>query len=172
MHKPFQTTKAVSKKSRRNAWKAKSLHYPFDVSNVARRLQETTALVARTVALAEHIRLSGGAETGTFVSLVLTMKPAVSSDELRLHELFKAQPPETAPRRRILLISQTTDHAPGTLVDQCEFTLITPSWLSRLCEECLGRRDDYDRAYEREILPAIAGFSRLFDSLAIDSAAS
>lgn len=138
------------------------------MSNVARCLRETTALIARTVALSQHIRLSGGAETDTFVSLVLTMKAAVSSDELRLHELFNAQSPETAPRRRFRMITQATCHAPGTLVEQCEFTLITPNWLARLCEESLGRREDYDRAFERDIRPAIAEFTRLFESLAID----
>lgn len=168
VHKPFQSPKPSPKKSRRNAWKSKSLNYPFDVSNVARCLRETTALIARTVALSQHIRLSGGAETDTFVSLVLTMKAAVSSDELRLHELFNAQSPETAPRRRFRMITQATCHAPGTLVEQCEFTLITPNWLARLCEESLGRREDYDRAFERDIRPAIAEFTRLFESLAID----
>jgi len=169
VHKPFQAPVGPAKKSRRIAWKSKSLNYPFDVSNVARCLRETTALVARTVALSRHIRLSGGAETETFVSLILTMKDAVSSDELRLHELFKVQSPETAPRRRLRLVTQATSHAPGTRVDQCEFTLITPGWLLRLCEECLGRRDDYDRAFVRDIRPAIDEFTRLFDSLVIDT---
>ncbi|RON44298.1 hypothetical protein BK666_18275 [Pseudomonas frederiksbergensis] len=169
VHKPFQAPKGLVKKSRRNAWKSKSLNYPFDVSNVARCLRETTALIARTVAFAHHIRLSGGAATDTFVSLVLTMQEAVSADELRMHELFNAQSPETAPRRRFRLITQATCHAPGTVVDQCEFTLITPNWLARLCEESLGRRDDYDLAFERDIQPAIAEFTRLFESLVIET---
>lgn len=170
VHKPFQAHKSVSTKSRSNAWKSKSLSYPFDVSNVARSLQETTALIARTVALAQHIRLSGGAESCAFVSLILTMKPAVSSDELRLHELLKVQSPETAPRQRFRLITQATSHAPGSTVDQCEFTLMTPDGLLKRCTECLGQRDDYDRAFEREIQPGIAAFTGLFESLVIDNA--
>ncbi|TBN36133.1 GIY-YIG nuclease family protein [Pseudomonas sp. BGI-2] len=163
VHKPVQVTAGVPA-SRENSRKSRQTTYPFDVSNVARCLRETTALVARTVGYASHICLEKFPGTHSFVSVILEMKEAVFSEELRLDQLFNAESPEPAPGRRFRLITQTTHHEPGTVVDKCDFTLITPQWLSKLCEECLRRRDDFDQVFERDNQPAIAEFARLFET--------
>ncbi|WP_460057134.1 GIY-YIG nuclease family protein [Pseudomonas sp. S2_D06] len=168
IHKPVEESGGLSA-STKGSRKSRHTIDLFDVSNVARCLRETTRLVSRTVNFAKNIRLSGSPETDTFVSLILDLKEGVLSDELRLKELFEVESPEPAPAERFRLIVQATYHEPGTIVDQCGFTLITPYWLSQMCERFLGRRDDFDNSFDLDIQPAVAEFTRMFESLEFET---
>ncbi|WP_429398814.1 hypothetical protein [Pseudomonas laurylsulfatiphila] len=168
IHKPVEESGGLSA-SAKGSRKSRHTIDLFDVSNVSRCLHETTRLVSRTVNFAKSIRLSGSPETDTFVSLILDLKEGVLSDELRLKELFEVESPEPAPAERFRLIVQATYHEPGTIVDQCGFTLITPHWLSQMCERFLGRRDDFDNSFDLDIQPAVAEFTSMFESLEFET---
>ncbi|AWY40132.1 MULTISPECIES: hypothetical protein [Pseudomonas] len=137
----------------------------FDVRNVGYCIRDTAAILARISIAAKEVAIEGDYQTSTFLGVRFTLQNNLFAEEQRLEELFNALPPRPAPSRHILLVNTVDTFPPNIETTECRISIISPWWLTRLCTDHLGNREDYDLAYPSDIAPSLSGYARVIQHL-------